>query len=446
LLPEGIFERLTPSQLQAVIAHELCHFRYRDNFTGAIQMFVETIFWFHPLVWWIGKRMVWERERACDEEVLRLGSEPRVYAEGILNICKLYMESPVVCVPGVTGANLNRRIESIMTERVGLSLSLTKRVMLGAAAVATALPVAIGIMHAPIIRAQSQGAADWQSAAGGKMAFEVASVKLDRGDFRPPNFPLDNGNAFTAGDRFTADFPLLVYIHFAYKMDFSRQQRDSMLAHLPKWIASDRYAIEAKASGPATKDQMRLMMQALLADRFHLAIHFETQETAVMALKLAKAGKTGPKLRPHSEGPPCEDLPVPAAGQGRAGDGSGIFPERCYVQVLIGNGHQLWAGSRNTSMERLAEVLSGLGHLDRPVVDQTGFSGPIDYEMKWTPEPDPVGLPDTQPIGQPGTNPPPEPGTTFLQALREQLGLKLEPAKAPLRVLVIDHVERPSEN
>jgi bla regulator protein blaR1 len=95
LLPECIFDRLTPEQLKAVIAHELCHVRYRDNLTAAIHMFVETVFWFHPLIWWIGKRMVAERERACDEEVLRLGYQPRVYAEGILNICKLYVESPL---------------------------------------------------------------------------------------------------------------------------------------------------------------------------------------------------------------------------------------------------------------------------------------------------------------------------------------------------------------
>ena len=72
-------------------------------------MFVEAVFWFHPLMRWIGERMVEERERACDEEVLRLGNEPRVYAEGILNVCKLYVESPLVCVSGVTGANLKRK-------------------------------------------------------------------------------------------------------------------------------------------------------------------------------------------------------------------------------------------------------------------------------------------------------------------------------------------------
>ena len=70
LVPEGIAERLTPRQLEAVLAHELCHVRRRDNLTSAIHMIVEAMFWFHPLVWWIGARLVEERERACDEGVL----------------------------------------------------------------------------------------------------------------------------------------------------------------------------------------------------------------------------------------------------------------------------------------------------------------------------------------------------------------------------------------
>ena len=74
-----------------------------DNLTAAVHMVVEGIFWFHPLVWWIGSRLVDERERACDEEVVRLGSEPQVYAESILKTCQFYVESPLSCVPGVTG-------------------------------------------------------------------------------------------------------------------------------------------------------------------------------------------------------------------------------------------------------------------------------------------------------------------------------------------------------
>jgi bla regulator protein BlaR1 len=103
LLPEGIAQRLTPAQFQAVVAHELCHVRRRDNLAAAIHMVVEALFWFHPLVWWIEGRMVEERERACDEEVLRMATDPQDYAEGIVNVCKFYLESPLVCVSGVTG-------------------------------------------------------------------------------------------------------------------------------------------------------------------------------------------------------------------------------------------------------------------------------------------------------------------------------------------------------
>src|SRR5581483_6219205 len=110
LLPANLFDRLTPGQLHAVIEHELCHVRHRDNLVAALHMFVETVFWFHPMVWWIGKRMVAERERACDEEVLRLGSAPRAYAEGILNVCKSYLPSPLDCASGITGSDLKKRI------------------------------------------------------------------------------------------------------------------------------------------------------------------------------------------------------------------------------------------------------------------------------------------------------------------------------------------------
>jgi len=97
LLPEGITDRLTAPQLEAIVAHEMCHVRRQDNLTAALHMVVEILFWFHPLVWWIRARLVAERERACDEEVLRATAKPAVYAEGILNVCKFYIESPLVC-------------------------------------------------------------------------------------------------------------------------------------------------------------------------------------------------------------------------------------------------------------------------------------------------------------------------------------------------------------
>ncbi|MBZ5601511.1 MAG: M56 family metallopeptidase [Acidobacteriia bacterium] len=100
LLPESLLERLTPAQFQAVLAHEMCHVHRRDNLASAIHMVVEAIYWFHPLVWWIGSRMVDERERACDEEVCSQLCEPHEYAKAILDIYRWYLESPLLCSAG----------------------------------------------------------------------------------------------------------------------------------------------------------------------------------------------------------------------------------------------------------------------------------------------------------------------------------------------------------
>jgi bla regulator protein BlaR1 len=92
VLPQGIAEHLTTAQFESVLAHELCHVRRRDNLAAAVHMLVEALFWFHPLVWWIEARLVEERERACDEEVLRTTGDPQDYAEGILEVCKFYLK------------------------------------------------------------------------------------------------------------------------------------------------------------------------------------------------------------------------------------------------------------------------------------------------------------------------------------------------------------------
>jgi beta-lactamase regulating signal transducer with metallopeptidase domain len=179
LLPEGILDRLTESQLEAVLAHELCHVRRRDNLFAAIHMIVEAVFWFHPLVWWIGARLVEERERACDEDVLSLGNQPRIYADAILNVCRLYVESPLVCVSGVTGSDIKRRIEAIMTNRGIQTLNRAKKVLLATAGcIAVAGPVLVGVVigigHVPAIHAQSPVAA-FSAAQVGIPAFAQAA-------------------------------------------------------------------------------------------------------------------------------------------------------------------------------------------------------------------------------------------------------------------------------
>src|ERR1051326_7033459 len=109
-----------------------------------------------------------------------------------------------------------------------------------------------------------------------KLSFEVASIKLGTGKFQPTNFPLDISDSvsFSGGaaphGRLINDAPLLNYIQFAYKLWLTRQKMNVLLAHVPKWASTENYAINAKAEGNPTKDEMRLMMQSLLADRFKL--------------------------------------------------------------------------------------------------------------------------------------------------------------------------------
>jgi beta-lactamase regulating signal transducer with metallopeptidase domain len=145
LMPAGITHNLAPAQLDAILAHELCHWRRRDNLTAAIHMLVEVLFWFHPLVWWLGGRLIVERERACDEAVIQSGSDRQTYAEGILKVCQHYVEPPL-CAAGVSGGLLRKRIEDIMTNPILSKLPVAKRCLLSLAALlAIAAPMALGL-------------------------------------------------------------------------------------------------------------------------------------------------------------------------------------------------------------------------------------------------------------------------------------------------------------
>ena len=148
LLPKGIDDHLTAEQLRTIIAHEMCHVRRRDNLTAALHLVVAALFWFYPAVWWIKKRMLEERERACDEAVLQSGNDAELYAESILKVCKFYLESPRNCVSAATGSDLNERIVRIMTAQPTHELNLGRRLLLGLTATVTlAVPVIFGLVH-----------------------------------------------------------------------------------------------------------------------------------------------------------------------------------------------------------------------------------------------------------------------------------------------------------
>ena len=160
LVPDALFEHLDRPGIEALVAHEACHYRRRDNLTAAVHMLVEALFWFHPMVWWIGGRLVEERERACDEAVVRSGHDRADYAASLLACCRLFLQSPLRCVAGASGSNLSRRVEMIMTSSLSSSLSRPGKAALIAAAIsALASPVAAGWLTTPETRQAMSGAA-----------------------------------------------------------------------------------------------------------------------------------------------------------------------------------------------------------------------------------------------------------------------------------------------
>jgi uncharacterized protein (TIGR03435 family) len=287
------------------------------------------------------------------------------------------------------------------------------------------------------LRAQSS-TTDWEKAAGGKMEFSVASVKPDSAamsqDTVHANVSMGPGDYYNpTGGLFRAtDFPLFTYIAFAYKL--SSNDGKTLSDQLPKWATSDRYDIEARGPANATKDQMRLMMQSLLADRFKFALHYEPKQLPVFAMVLDKPGKTGPQLLIHPKDAPCSTVYPGSAAPDTIADGlpvtcGGIQP----LQPSVPG--RLRFGARNVTMALIANTMMGMGNLDRPVLDQTGLSGTIDFTIEYTPEV-PAGA-DFQPD---------ESGPTFLEALKDQLGLKLDSKTGTVNVIVLDHIEEPSPN
>jgi uncharacterized protein (TIGR03435 family) len=265
--------------------------------------------------------------------------------------------------------------------------------------------------------------------------FDVASVKPSNPDTPSNfNFPLGPGNAYTPNGGYlnATGFPLAVYIGFAYKLNGNDGQ--SIAKQLPAWAKEDRYDIQARVAGNPTKDEMRILMRSLLADRFKLATHTEDREVPVLAFVVAKEVKLGPQLRPHPADDPC---PTTGVSPGETVEGG--FPKLCGGLLgLPGNGPgRMRFGGRNITIDFIANSLSAA--MGRPMVDRTGLAGTYDFVLEWAPE---INTPD-----KPGVESQIDrTGPTFADALREQLGLKLESQKATLNVLVIDHVERPTTN
>jgi len=434
VLPEGLVERLSPEQLRAVIAHERCHIRCHDNLTGAIHMVVETVFWFHPVVWWIERQLIDERERACDEAVLSSGSDPQDYAEGLLEVCRQSVALRLACVAGVSGANLRARVEAIMRKEIGRPMTRGRRWSLALMVAATVVgPIAGGAL-----RAQSQIVVPRAGSA-----FAEASLKPYGGvgtplmyfsgdpDGRPGSGP-DGRVELVVATNVTAR----QLVRFAFPPEL-QERRASMapgiidIENAPGWVDADRFDLVAKAPARSTQPELQEMLRSLVIERFKLKAHRGSKEVPIYAVALANQGSPGPRLTPSQV-----DCRVDAGGSPPCGVSSHTSGR------LVGRGVTMTGLIGALHLHHTSQI-----RIDRRLVDRTGLSGTFDFTLEWTPDPVSAAVPPNQgPATLPRTLPsiPVSNATNFIAALEQQLGLLLVPEFAAEPALVVDEIELPT--
>ncbi|MEG9433302.1 TIGR03435 family protein [Terriglobus sp. ADX1] len=271
-----------------------------------------------------------------------------------------------------------------------------------------------------------------------KLAFDVASIRENKsvegpgGEPPQTNVPLGPGNVYspTGGQLNVRNMDFLVLVSFAYRMTVPQQ--DAFRDMAPKWVTEARFDIQARTDKTdVTKDELRLMMRSLLADRFGLVVHYETRTASVYSLQLLKPDTFGPHFRKHT-GTCSKDFKgkttVDADAEG--------YPEVCGGLLLLSGSASTHfrIGARDMPMSVFATSLTGWGDLGRPVVNDTGITGNIDFVLDFV-----------SPYAQAAAGTDVD-GQGFQEALHKQLGVKLESQKQPVPVLVLDHIERLSEN
>jgi uncharacterized protein (TIGR03435 family) len=303
-----------------------------------------------------------------------------------------------------------------VTERVAFMLAFVKN-MLPFVCEAMALTVGVVALFALVSAGQSGAQSSMQKTTAPLPAYDVASIK--------PGKPDSGSTLLFRLDGFTAKgMTLKSLIKEAYGIE------DDQLLGAPGWLNTQTYDIEAKVDGPEvaalerlSEDQRKAMFQLFLRERFQLKVHLETKELPILALVIAK---NGPKLQ---EAKPGDTYPDGIKGpDGKPGGRAGMM---------------MWGDGRLTGQGiSIASIVQPLTQqLNRTVLDQTGLAGKYDVELRWTP--DHTSAPNTGPeSGIAAESPTP----SIFTAIQEQLGLKLESHKAPVEVLVIDHVEAPSAN
>lgn len=421
ILPAS-WPRWPSAQLAAVLTHEDEHVRRHDPLVQWLALINRAVFWFHPLSWWLERRLATLAEEACDAAVLAAGHSPEEYSGYLLQMARqIAHEGRRVQIVGMAmpGSGLKPRLRRILE---GLPIPPTSRAR--AAWTAGLCVISSALFAAGSLTSATAPLANVQSVdpAAPHLAFESASVKPNKsGDTRSPSL-ISPGGRFSATNNTARALILNAY-------DISATP--NLLQGGPSWIDFERFDVEAKAAvdaipaGTAPKvlwNRTRNMLRTLLADRFKLRVRRVTKTMPVYQLTVA--AKAVPLKKTTL------DCGNPAS-------------------ICHGfSGNPLRLEGTAVDMSDLARMLSG--YLDKPVVDGTGNSDLFDLKLQWNPfagSTQPAGAP-TAPAGgsREGARPDASSLPDLFTAIQEQAGVKLEARNASVDVYVIDGIERPTSD
>jgi bla regulator protein BlaR1 len=392
--------------VEALLIHELAHILRHDYLVNIVQSITEALLFYQPAVWWVSGHIRAERELCCDDIAVSLSGDAFTYALALAEI-ESSRPAHLHAAVAANGGSLADRIARLLGQSRPVSRTLS-----GPGAVVSAILLLVAAYG---VFAQS---ADLPR-------FAVASIK--RGSDWTSEVPMGVGPR-PGGRLATTNAPLIFLIQKAYGVDAYQVMGG------PAWINSEGYNIEAKPETNTGQKEMWLMLQRLLADRFKLKLHRETRELPVFALM---ATKGGPRL-PEPKGGPCNETMPPLDAP---------RPQRIAPPCdpgIIKSGTGLSMDGLNLPMAKFTGFLGKM--IGREVIDRTGFTGKFDLHLEFAQDDAVAGLPHPPRASDSDQPEGPLARPSIMIALQEQLGLKLESTKGPVEVLVIDHVERPTEN
>jgi uncharacterized protein (TIGR03435 family) len=402
-------------EIRRALVHELEHVSRLDWPVHVATRLACAAYWFHPLIWVAWRRLCLESERACDDSVLRI-ADGAAYAQQLVTLARRHAQPSARPALSMAGrGDLAVRIAAVLDQT-----QMRGRIGCGRACVTMALALATVAVVAPL-----SASAQSTTPETTRPKFEVASVKKNvSADPGRSSMRLEGGRVVITNQ------PLRPLLLFAYGL------QPQQLAAWPPWLDSDRFDIVAQAPGPirptppgGPPGPAQQMMQQLLVDRFRLRVHTESRELAIYALTLARTDRQlGPKMRPAiTDCAAIIDALLKNAGAGGAPPAMPQLTDgrpACGI-TSSGPGRILAGGS---ILPLLATTLSD--SVGRIVQDRTGLTGAFDFELEFNP--DATATATDRP--------------SVFTAVEEQLGLKLQPARAPIDVMVIDRVEPPTEN